>query len=226
MAKIKFGAIVVDGRGKLGGHVLAKNRSGNYMRTKVTPVNPQSTFQQAQRAMLGTLSSGWSGLTQAQRDAYDGAVANFQKTDIFGDLKSPTGKNLYTGLNRNRLNSDLAILTSPPAPSSIPNVVIASAIFAIGAGTFVISTTGVTTGSTIQLWATPPLSAGTSFVKSKIRLIEVIAGGTDITGDIHTAYVARYGVPLVAANVVIAARVVNAGGEAGVIQTFKATVNA
>jgi hypothetical protein len=43
--KMKFGAIVTEGRGKIGGHVASKNKSGAYLRTKVTPVNRQSVAQ-------------------------------------------------------------------------------------------------------------------------------------------------------------------------------------
>ena len=224
--KLKFGAIVTDGRGKLGGHVLAKNRSGNYMRTKVTPVNPQTTYQQAQRSALGTLSSGWSGLTDSQRNAWNAAVGDFQKTDIFGDLRSPTGKNLYTALNRNLLNSGESIINTPPSPDTIPSISIASAVYDLTAGTLTITTVGDTTSAFVQLWATPSLSAGTSFIKDKIRLLETVAGGSAITPDASTAYEARFGEPIAGANVYVGVRVINAGGEAGVLTTFKATVSA
>lgn len=224
--KIKFGAIVTDGRGKLGGHVLAKNRSGNYMRTKVTPVNPQTTFQQAQRSALGSLSSGWSGLTETQRQAWNGAVGSFQSTDIFGDLKSPTGKNLFTGLNRNLLNSGQSIINDPPNPEAVPNASITSAAYSLAGTSFDVATTGATTGAFIQMWATPPLSPGTSFVKNRLRLVETLAGSANLTADIHTAYVARFGAPPVGSNVYVGIRVINAGGEAGVRSTFKATIGA
>lgn len=224
--KIKFGAIVTDGRGKLGGHVLAKNRSGNYMRTKVTPVNPQTVYQQSQRSALGTLSSGWSGLTDAQRNAWNGAVDDFQKTDIFGDLKTPTGKNLYTGLNRNLLNAGQALINTPPSPSAIPNLVVTSSDYGITAGTFNIDTAGDATGAFVQVWATPPLSPGTSFVKNRLRLLETVAGGTDATIDAFSSYNSRFGAPAAGSNVYIALRVVNDGGEAGVRSSFKSTVSA
>jgi len=44
--KIKFGSIVVNGSGKLGGHVYSSNRGGNYVRTLATPSNPQTPAQQ------------------------------------------------------------------------------------------------------------------------------------------------------------------------------------
>lgn len=53
MAKIKFGMMMTDARGKLGGQVFSKNRSGSYVRTKVTPVNPQTTTQQNSHCVTG-----------------------------------------------------------------------------------------------------------------------------------------------------------------------------
>src|SRR3546814_19213217 len=99
MAKVKFGALMTDARGKLGGHVFSKNRAGSYLRTKVTPVNPQTIYQTSVRALFGAISSQWSGLSQAVRDSFNGAVADWATTDIFGDLKNPSGKALFQRLN-------------------------------------------------------------------------------------------------------------------------------
>lgn len=55
--KIKWGMMMTDGRGKLGGQVASKNRAGAYVRTKVTPVNPRTTQQQAIRTLFGSIAS-------------------------------------------------------------------------------------------------------------------------------------------------------------------------
>ena len=79
--KILWGALVVDGRRKIGGQVASKNRGGAYMRNKVTPVNPQTAAQTAIRNRLAGLSQAWRALTAAQRAAWNGAV---------GTLREPT----------------------------------------------------------------------------------------------------------------------------------------
>jgi len=57
--KTLFGAIVVDGRGKLGGHVASKNRHGSYFRTKVSQANQQvSIAQMSVPALLQSLRHG------------------------------------------------------------------------------------------------------------------------------------------------------------------------
>ena len=93
--KIKYGAIIVDGSGKIGGHVASKNRSGSYLRTKTTPSNPNTTAQAQARSVLASLSTGWGVLTDDQRKSWNDAVGDYAKTDIFVDFKNPSGINLY-----------------------------------------------------------------------------------------------------------------------------------
>ena len=124
MALIKWGMMVVDGRGKLGGHVLTKSRNGASVRTKVTPTNPQTSYQQANRATFGQLSSNWTGLTEAERKAWNEAVQEWQKTNIFGDLKSPAGRDLYISLNRNILQAGGTEIDVPPTKEGLqPNAI-------------------------------------------------------------------------------------------------------
>ena len=59
--KIKWGALMVDGRGKIGGQVASKNRAGAYMRNKVTPVNQQTSYQLTVRNRLSYYSQNWGG---------------------------------------------------------------------------------------------------------------------------------------------------------------------
>ena len=170
--KMKWGALVVDGRGKIGGQVASKNRSGAYLRTKVTPVNPRSGSQITVRNRLSGLSQGWRGLTAANRAAWNSAVSDFAKTNIFGDLVNPTGFNLYQRLNNNLLRIGEAALSTPPAPSSIDDIVIGALTAAAAAGTVSLAyTASAGSGSEIEVYATPPLSAGVSFVKTEYRLI-------------------------------------------------------
>lgn len=97
--KIKWGMMMTDGRGKLGGQVASKNRAGAYIRTKVTPVNPQTVAQQNIRQLFGSIASAWRSLTQAQINGWNEATEFWQRTDIFGDLKKPSGFALFQRLN-------------------------------------------------------------------------------------------------------------------------------
>lgn len=224
MAKIKFGMMMTDARGKLGGQVFSKNRSGSYVRTKVTPVNPRTSFQQSNRALLGTISSGWSGLTPEQRESWNSAVESWQKTNVFGDLQKPTGKNLYTGLNKNRATHfpALPIQVLPPAKVEFIPVVIES-------GTYVVSTTAMAvfitaSGGTAQDYrvrATPPLSAGTTYITNQLRTIGTTFNATE-PGQISLSdpYGERFGTATAGSVIGVEVTPIGENGQLGVPSTF------
>ncbi len=116
MAKVKFGLVVSDMRNKLNGSVFARNRGGAYVRTKVTPLNPQTAAQIGARSLLTSLAQDFRSLTQEQITAWNNATTQWQTTDIFGDSVSPTGLGLYVRLNANISNAGGTLITLPPSP--------------------------------------------------------------------------------------------------------------
>jgi len=224
--KIKWGALVVDGRGKLGGHVASKNRGGAYMRTKVTPVNPQSTFQTVVRALFGSISSAWSGLTNAERQSFYNRTSSYQTTDIFGDSKVPSGKALFQRLNQNLGNSEQALITVCPAPKAVPSALITD-FAAIATGQAMsFQTTEDTTGNVLMIFATPPLSAGTEFYKNELRHIGNIAGSAPDPVEIGALYSARYGAFAAGDHIFAGVKVCNDGGLTSPLEVLEAVVGA
>lgn len=214
--KAKWGMMIVDGRGKLGGHVLSKNRSGAYARTKVTPVNPQTSFQQGARNLLASFSQGWRALSAARIAAWNAATPAFSGSNIFADIVNPTGKNLYTKLNINLANIGLGPLNDPPLPSGAGQVTAGAAVV-VSAGAKTIAHTDDTAGHTIQVWATEGVSPGKLFVKNKFRLITTFTGGAVSPATVTAAYDARFGAPPVGTRVSFRlVSVNNTTGESGV----------
>jgi hypothetical protein len=193
--KMKFGAIVVDGRGKIGGHVASKNRSCAYLRTKVTPVNPNTSSQASVRGTFTDLSQGWRSLTQAQRDAWNAAVAGFATTNIFGDLKNPSGFNLYQRLNNNLISIGEAAIASPPLPSAVGSCVVIGITINTTGSIFVMSFNPdpVPADTAVKVFATSPQSAGKSFAKSEYRQISVMGAAQAAPYDLSNDYISKFG---------------------------------
>jgi hypothetical protein len=192
--KAKYGAIVVAGSGKINGFVASRNRAGAYFRTKVTPVNPQSTAQLNVRNRLGARSQAWRGLTDTQRAAWNGVVSAFAKTDIFGDLKNPTGFNLYQALNNNLLTVGAAAISVPPVPAAVSTVTVTSITPAAGTGLIPMVLSGAVPASTaVKVFATAPQSPGVSFVKSEYRLITTLPAATATPVALGASYSAKFG---------------------------------
>ncbi len=198
MSKIKWGAIVVDGRGKLGGHVFTKTRSGAAMRTKVTPVNPQSSAQAAARSRLGGNSMAWGSLTEAQRESWNSLASETGKTNVFGDQYFPTGKNLFTSVNNNLLMIGKPSLQTAIKPEALPfitdmSVTISKATSEITLG---LSFEGQASKSTLVVEASAPFSPGKYNFDGSYRQIMLEPDGSIPSGtDLYTAYVAKFGAP-------------------------------
>lgn len=192
--KIKFGALVVDGRGKIGGHVASKNRAGAYLRTKVTPSNPQTSYQIGVRSFFTTVSQAWRGLTESQRDQWRTAVPNFSVSDIFGDSKQLSGSQLHQKLNLNLLNAGQSVITTPPVPAGADQVTIDSLAADNSSNTTILTMGGaVPAGTSMMVFATPAVSPGKTFVKNLYRLIAVAPPAEATPYDFSTEYQAKFG---------------------------------
>lgn len=192
--KLKWGALAVDGRGKIGGQVAARNRSGAYLRNKVTPNNPNTGFQQSARTALAGLSSAWKNLTEAQRDAWNAAVGSWENTNVFGDNVIPTGKNLFTQLNIVRRNLGGGLLNTPPEKGSLPQISEVEVEYDVGAGnTMTVGWTHISGDGEGIIMATAPVSAGVSYVERKYRRLSNIADISTESANIKSDYEDRFG---------------------------------
>ena len=227
MAKIKLSAIVSEMRGKLNGSVFAKNRGGAYVRTKVTPVNPSTAAQTAVRAALTSFSQAWRNLTQAQRDAWNGAVANFTGTDIFGDIKTPSGINLYNKLNLNLSNIGEAAISAPPTPGAVGYLSDLVLTIDDSANTMSLAFTpnGMSAGQKLVVEATPQLSAGIENANSKYAKIGVFDGDDASPLDLQAIYTAKFGAPVAGKKIFVRVKAVEiASGVSGLATSTSAVV--
>ena len=224
MAKIKFGLVVVDGRGKLGGQVMAKNRAGNYIRTKTTPNNPRTAAQTLARNLFGSISQQWSGLTSTVRAGWNSAVSEWEKTDIFGDLKKPSGKALFQRLNNQAQSAGYTAVTTAPSKLNMVSGIVT--IAQIDNANEDVYLTGNYSGSDARLmvFATPPLSDGTTFVKNKLRLVNTALANAYGSSTTYASYIAKFGVPTAGDNVYFGFKYVLPNGQASTMQVVKGIV--
>lgn len=224
MAKIKFGMMMTDARGKLGGQVFSKNRSGAYVRTKVTPSNPQTAFQTSVRQAFGGFSQAWSGLTDGVRAGWNNAVSSWGRTDVFGDLVNPTGKNLFLRLNQQATQAGYPSFTTVPAKLEMVEGIATSVT--VDTTLLTLEPIGIYAGvdAKVVISGTPQLSQGTSFVKNKLRDIYSVTANTFDINAAYSNYVSRFGAPGVGTNIYFGIKYVLPNGQASPVQTIKASV--
>lgn len=219
MAKVNFsGVATVDMRNKLNGSVYSKNRAGSYVRTKVTPVNPQTVAQQNVRNRLATMSQAWRALAESERQSWIDAAVNFPYTDIFGNSKTLSGFQLFVKLNVNLAITGTAQINSAPTPTEIPALAISALAADDSANTVIVTaTTPVPAGFSLVIQATPNVTPGRSFVKNQYRQTQVFAAAAAGPFDISAAYVALFGDPVTGMKVSVRAFLISTTtGQAGI----------
>jgi len=181
MALIKFGALITDFSGKIGGTIFSKNRGGSYAKNRVVPNNPATPSQSLVRGRFGSLSSQWRTLTQAQRDSFTAATGNFPKSNRIGDTIQLAGNALFVALNSALLAVGEAIITSAPAAAGVTEFLITSLTSALTdtASRLKVSADAIDpelqADMLVQVFATPPVSPGISNLNSKFKQIGIFS---------------------------------------------------
>lgn len=194
MAKILLGNMITDIRGSQGGTTFSRNTFANYMRNKTSPVNPNTVAQQLVRNRLAAMSQSWGGLTAAQRTAWVDGAPVWSNNNIFNQAINYTGFSLYGRINRNRQEINEAFITDFVLPTAVDAFTTFSFVATFGAGTIILTyAPAIAATHKVIIRATPPLSAGTEFVRNQFRKIAVL-DSTDLTGvDVAAFYIAVFG---------------------------------
>lgn len=119
MAKITFGAMIADIRGKLRGDVFTIYRGQHIIRTHcANPANPQTVRQQFVRGFWSTVAGCWWGLPDSHQYLWE----------KFATLKSGlrTGIGAFMRMNMRLLSADhpelIAVSTPPHTPGTPEHV--------------------------------------------------------------------------------------------------------
>jgi hypothetical protein len=218
------GTIAGELSGSLGGITASRNRGGQYLRSKVNPVNPNSTLQSAIRTITQDLANRWvNNLTTVQRQAWDLYAENVGASPPPGGLGINIGGiAAYQRANLPRLYADY--VTS----SALARIDAAPIIFDIGSfSPVLVVATGATntvsvaftaaddwanaTGAAMLVYSSNPVNPSVNNYSGKYNLADIIAGDDILPPTSPAAIVAR--IPFAAGQrVFVQVRVAQADG--------------
>jgi len=182
--------------GSYQGMTASRNRFGQYMRTRATPVQPRTPAQLNQRARMSTNASAWRDLTDNQRAGWLSLGLSISRTDSLGSAYTMNGFMAYCSINNNNLDAGNAVVSD--APSIITPADILTATVTLTAASFSIAYTATPLAAGVRLfvWTSPQRSAGRKF-NGDYRLLAVTAAAAASPANTLAAYTARFGVPIV-----------------------------
>lgn len=120
-ALVKMGGGIVGMSGSIAGNTFARNRSGNYVRARTKPVNPNSAQQGLVRTALSYLTELWaSGLTPAERISWATYAAAIAMKNRLGETIYLTGFNHFIRSNEEFYRHHGAATKPAPTVLALP----------------------------------------------------------------------------------------------------------
>jgi hypothetical protein len=150
--------------GARGDVVASRNRSGQFLRKRVSPKNPRTAAQRRVRKYMRTFSRLWNKLTELQRAAWWAAACEVLSRPRLGKPRPLDGQKFF-----NKINTVLATcgrkprLEPPPRPPFRPNPVVALAANNGPGGIALMLSLSETPAEEIMVFASPPCNAGRSY---------------------------------------------------------------
>lgn len=173
----------------------SRNRYGQYIRNRSSPVQPRTTHQLAIRAKHTQNAQAWKSLTMAQRLAWDSLGQQIQRTDSLGQVYHLTGFQAYCMVNNNLRIAGEAPVSTPPEFFVVPHLDSISLTLTPTSFSLTFAPTPLGTGRRLFVFASPQRSPGRSF-EHDLRLIHVSALAPTSPLALLTPYTARFGAPV------------------------------
>lgn len=157
MAKISLSPLVVDIRNKVADMVFSKWRGINYVRSRVTPSNPNTQAQQDVRNSLARCVDMYQGLAQVMKDAWKYVASG----------KSYSGYNQMCSENRSKEEAQTDITASPATDVSSVDTFSAATGTATKEIDITFTPSPIPTGNKLHVFARKTSAAGDKTVVSE-----------------------------------------------------------
>lgn len=122
MAQVKYGAIVTEIKGKVGGQIfqggrgapVLKNKPATGLRRGGDLTNLHPPIQATSKLNFSIATKAWSQASQAERDSWANLVGTWQFVNKFGDVYDATAYQIFCACYMNTLAGGITpILTAP-----------------------------------------------------------------------------------------------------------------
>lgn len=193
MAVVKYGAIVTEIKGKIGGTVFQAGKSSYVMRNNAFGGGRKSLRWQEIKQIFARVATNWRTLTSGQKASWLASTPDYPATNKFGDTYTPSAYQLYCTLNNNRIQIGLSMLTTPVAPVAEQDI---SPVTFVETDPDNYDLSFTATGSNqyeVQIFASNPVSQGVESIPSRLIYLAHINGTTSTPYNLKSTLVDAFG---------------------------------
>jgi len=189
MLCIWSGIGATDGRGKIGGSVASKCKSGNYWKVKKAQKKHKASRVNVYFSELSTM---WRTITPVQREWWNNYALTKPYQNIYGQSKFLSGFNYFMRIQTNlKINGATGFLPIPYTDDPPGNIKVSGFTFQSSTSTASITVHGITSRCSVWVFCSAPVSVGISAIPPMV--IVKLHYSTFPNIDFFSEYLARYG---------------------------------
>ena len=201
MAVVKYGAIVTDIKGKIGGTVFQGGRSGGIIKNKPlargvkkgVQIGKWSIVKQTNNLNFGLITKSWGFLDENQRNSWSGLLGVWTFINKFGEVYNGTPYQIFMACSINRLILTNNLLnTAPPVKDAVdPEFNIDS--WSLAAGLIITSNITLPNEQTAVVSATFQTTNTKNFGSLSTRTMYVADFQAEVIWNLTTEYIDTFG---------------------------------
>lgn len=196
--------------GSYAGTTSSRNRFGQYVRNRRSPVQPIGTGRRAFiRAAFGAASVAWAALTSDQQAAWDSFAEGHPVTNSLGATVVLTGHQMFVAVGTQSQNIGSGLPITPPDTTDTP-ALSAVTLVADDTPTVTVGFTASTAAASCLIAFSPPLGPGRRFPTRFWQASVASTTGAAQTVVSAGAYVAEFGTLTVGNRIFVKITPVNA----------------
>lgn len=201
MAVIQYSGLVTQIKGKMRGAIFQSGNAGQIIRSAKNWNKSSSKSWLVARNVLGYVSGQWAALTSTQKQAFAAQAINYPGKTKMGDVRTPSGYEVFVKQNVIAVSSGASINTTPGVPVGLSNLGEVS-VFGFTPTTGEVNIQFGGASSEIQaVYMTPTLRQGRKPPAGAWKLIAILPGTTSGIVNIFSQYSGVFGAPIVGGQV-------------------------
>lgn len=195
-AVVKYGGIVTELKGKLGGQVFQKGNASLILRNNAYNKGRVSVFSTISKSDFTSITRLWGSLSAIDQGLWSTAALNWPYYDKFGVQYYGTGYQFFCTLNGLFAGLDLLLQTTPPAPVANEQVLFDGFAISVSGDYTVQMDTDYTQDGWMVVYASTPSRGTKNFGAYKLKKIDQFGVTGHSTFSFKTQYQNKFTAPV------------------------------
>lgn len=218
-ASAKYGAVITDMKGSIGGTTFKGTAQAAVVQNKITSAPQGKSGGKITKADAGRVINtqrnqtlnvqAWKGLSDSDRATWTAGAVNFPFVNKFGESYTPSGYQLYISVNNNLLAIGESPVSVCPAPGPIEDTPAFTVNYDSGTGQIRVSGSNVS-GYSQVLYACVNQSPGKTLDWGRMKAIAILPDSQTYPYNASPAYSALFGTVPTSGNIWLAMKITKA----------------